>query len=369
MATMSPPISPEPSETRPRAGTAMSHNSTRSRRSNSSASKFELTETHKDKKRLNTKADPSRAINEATPVEQAQEETTQENLRMMAHKDNDGNIIADPDRSNPTRHRMERPLDTIRSFQAAAEGTSSRRSSYTSRPGSQMGFNGDGPGSHRASYYSQNGYSPQRPRVPPAGGYYRNSSYGNFGPQSAVEESPGASQMYARPPMRQQSYPHAGPPNGYYNGAQNGYHHGYQNGYSNGESPVSAHGQQQSYDAMTSGSEEYGKSTNPSSQNSSYDQLHKLRTKPEDFPQENPYAKEISFNQVSPTPAFSPYGMGHGHRGQQITPPPVPSQHFLPPSTNNPRQPIKLNSTAEITPPTSPKKSSWIKRRFSKRAS
>lgn len=43
--------------------------------------------------------------------------------------------IADPDRSNPTRYRLERPLDTIRSFQAAAEGTSySRRPSYSSRP-------------------------------------------------------------------------------------------------------------------------------------------------------------------------------------------------------------------------------------------
>lgn len=41
---------------------------------------------------------------------------------------------ADPDRSNPTRHRLERPLDTIRSFNAAAEGTSSRRSSFNNRP-------------------------------------------------------------------------------------------------------------------------------------------------------------------------------------------------------------------------------------------
>lgn len=32
------------------------------------------------------------------------------------------NIAADPDRSNPTRPRMERPLDTIRSFEAAIDG-------------------------------------------------------------------------------------------------------------------------------------------------------------------------------------------------------------------------------------------------------
>ena len=45
---------------------------------------------------------------------------------------------ADPDRSNPTRNRMERPLDTIRSFHAAAEGTTSHRGSYTSRPGTRI---------------------------------------------------------------------------------------------------------------------------------------------------------------------------------------------------------------------------------------
>jgi hypothetical protein len=360
MTTMSPPISPQPSETRPRAATAMSFSSQRSRRSNSSANKLELTESSKDKKRLNTKADPSRAMNEATPVEQAQEESTVEDLRKIMHKDNDGNVITDPDRSNPTRHRMERPLDTIRAFHAAAEGTSTRRSSYTSRPGSQIGWNGDM--NRRASYYSQNGYSPQRPRMSPAGGYYRNSSYG-FGPQSAVEESPGASQMYARPPVRQQTYPHAGPPTAY--------HNGYQPGHSNGESPISLHAHQQSYDAMTSGSEEFGKSTNPSSQNSSFDQLHQLRTKPEDFPQENPYAKEIQFNQGPPTQLL-PYGMREGSHGQQVQAPAAPSKQSAPLPANDPRQPIKLNgmsTTADITPPASPKKQSWIKRRFSKRAS
>lgn len=36
--------------------------------------------------------------------------------------------IADPDRSNPTRSRWERPLDTIRSFEAAIDGNYSRKS-------------------------------------------------------------------------------------------------------------------------------------------------------------------------------------------------------------------------------------------------
>lgn len=36
---------------------------------------------------------------------------------------------ADPDRSNPTRSRWERPLDTIRSFEAAIDGNYARKSS------------------------------------------------------------------------------------------------------------------------------------------------------------------------------------------------------------------------------------------------
>ena len=65
----------------------------------------------------------------------------------MEHRDAEGNIIseldrplkreytsdtlvADPDRSNPTRPRLERPLDTIRSFEAAIDGSYSRRASY-----------------------------------------------------------------------------------------------------------------------------------------------------------------------------------------------------------------------------------------------
>ncbi|KAK9331380.1 hypothetical protein V1520DRAFT_291222 [Lipomyces starkeyi] len=40
----------------------------------------------------------------------------------MHMRDMFGNVIEDPDRSNPTRSRNERPLDTIRSFEYAATG-------------------------------------------------------------------------------------------------------------------------------------------------------------------------------------------------------------------------------------------------------
>lgn len=45
----------------------------------------------------------------------------------MAHSVN--TLAGDPDRSNPTRSRMERPLDTIRSFEAAIDASYKRRSS------------------------------------------------------------------------------------------------------------------------------------------------------------------------------------------------------------------------------------------------
>lgn len=47
-------------------------------------------------------------------------------------------VTADPDLSNPTRSRMERPLDTIRSFEAAVEGTYNSRKTVPSRPGMSL---------------------------------------------------------------------------------------------------------------------------------------------------------------------------------------------------------------------------------------
>jgi hypothetical protein len=74
------------------------------------------------------------------------EQTTIASLRGAQHLDINGNpisksrdfvlswthaynFIADPDLSNPTRPRMERPLDTIRSFERAIDNGYKRRSS------------------------------------------------------------------------------------------------------------------------------------------------------------------------------------------------------------------------------------------------
>ncbi|KHN98495.1 uncharacterized protein MAM_03619 [Metarhizium album ARSEF 1941] len=106
---------------KPRSYSIQSHKTHRS-----SGSKHEFHETHEEKeaKRLHSKADPTLAMNEAEPsmVAAMKSERTQVSLRSMRHKDAWGNPIADPDKSNPTRNRWERPLDTIRSFEAAIDG-------------------------------------------------------------------------------------------------------------------------------------------------------------------------------------------------------------------------------------------------------
>ncbi|KAI9927259.1 hypothetical protein ASPWEDRAFT_46719 [Aspergillus wentii DTO 134E9] len=68
---------------------------------------------------ISTKADPNVAMNEAQPMANIGGSTF--SLRAIQHLDREGRIIAEPDISNPTRHRFERPLDTIRSFEAAIE--------------------------------------------------------------------------------------------------------------------------------------------------------------------------------------------------------------------------------------------------------
>jgi len=80
------------------------------------------------------------------------ETTTLGSLREAQHKDVNGNVIGtyplalgcrglltatavDPDLSNPTRPRLERPLDTIRAFEKAIDNGYKRRSTYTKSSG------------------------------------------------------------------------------------------------------------------------------------------------------------------------------------------------------------------------------------------
>merc|ERR1712110_1130948 len=86
------------------------------------------------------------------------EKATMESLRNVQHKDSNGNVITEPDLSNPTRPRWERPLDTIRSFERAIDGGYKRRS--VSRSESYTYTNHDQ--SRRSSYYGGNNYDSGR---------------------------------------------------------------------------------------------------------------------------------------------------------------------------------------------------------------
>ena len=135
--------------------------------SSGSIPKIDTTETAKDKEfyHMKTKADPTQALNEAQPGKFPTRNPTQcsanlwQRLSMLLRPQPSSQsatlntamqrvislvrcrhslyaqvvantYTADPDRSNPTRPRMERPLDTIRSFEAAIDGSYSRRASF-----------------------------------------------------------------------------------------------------------------------------------------------------------------------------------------------------------------------------------------------
>ncbi|KAF8245962.1 hypothetical protein K440DRAFT_381131 [Wilcoxina mikolae CBS 423.85] len=80
------------------------------------------------KNKMTSTADPSRAITELQPF-QVNQEKPRQGLSQFSHKDVWGREIKEPDLTNPTRNRWERPLDTIRSFQESID-RGYRRSYY-----------------------------------------------------------------------------------------------------------------------------------------------------------------------------------------------------------------------------------------------
>ncbi|CAN8099471.1 unnamed protein product [Discula destructiva] len=151
-----------------------------------------LFETHREKeaKRLHSKADPTMALSEVEPgVVAAQTEQTMDNLRAMQHTDTAGNVITEPDQSNPTRWRYERPLDTIRSFENAIR---KRDRSSLMPPGdneSVMSYN------IRSSYYGNGTGTPGR---------YQHASYYSDVRSSRPQSGTWDYQQYP-PPQQQQS--------------------------------------------------------------------------------------------------------------------------------------------------------------------
>ncbi|KAI9927752.1 hypothetical protein ASPWEDRAFT_551961 [Aspergillus wentii DTO 134E9] len=375
MASPQPGASPRRSR-----GFSFSGRSERSHRSSGSGNlsnkdKVHLTESHEDKVRrnLHTKADPTVAMSEAQPMAVALEKSNLGSLRAIQHKDQYGNPIVEPDISNPTRPRFERPLDTIRSFEAAIYGP------ITSRPTSYVKTdNGSTPGeySKRGSYFGApngNGYSrgyenaygrpnPSRPNsyidnqmAAQADAYY---PYNNNGYSNGYGNG-------GRPRRRHSPRSNLNPEQAVYNHpAQNGYHHGPQRSH---DTTAAASG---------SSTEPWNNSTNPSSVNSSLDQLQQQQQQQQQQrQQQQKIAESYGFSGFGPEPNLA-----------NNAAPPAPRHTFgqAPPSTDpNAGGPVGgVPPTATPAAPalgnrrslrkstnlseTGDKRKSWFKRKFTK---
>ncbi|KAI9830766.1 MAG: hypothetical protein M1826_004399 [Phylliscum demangeonii] len=285
--TGSPPAERPQAWPRTRSRLSFSSNkSAKSLASSPSVRKADLRETtaEKSRNRLQSKADPSLAIHEVEPsIAATTQKSNLESLRAIQHRDTKGNIIADPDRSNPTRSRWERPLDTIRSFEAAIDDASARRQSrvvgvylllapsdiVSAQANARVASSAEVPG-RRSSYhqaphhYHQNSYAS---RVATDLGYYANRTGGSrVGNPTDHNAGP-----YQHPPSRPrfggriatETPPPPPPPP----------HHG---GSYPGHAVYPSPAYQRSYDTVTSASgtgsnntETWNTSTDPSSENSS----------------------------------------------------------------------------------------------------
>lgn len=357
------PTQPGQQQQRPRAKSAFSFHSHKSAGSNGH-NKLNLTESHEEKesRRLHSKADPSMALSEAEPSAVATGAgTSLAPIRAIQHRDSQGNPIADPDRSNPTRSRWERPLDTIRSFEAAIDGN--YRKSFIRTDSSDTVSNYGGGYNRRSSYFG--GAQDDRPRYAPNGGR----------PMSHRPESTYADNRYNRA-GRPDSYfageNSAGPSHGYYPNRARYPRTASEPQFNNNHGVYPVPGNQQSYETVTtasgSGSDPIGYSTDPSSENSSVDRI------PQQVPQET-----YGFSGFGATPQFVP--PGSDLNGQSI----VKNYSTERPANSYPQQgppvpnklgkqaPMKLGETSGNAgpppaqrPEAGEKRKSWLGKRFSK---
>ncbi|KAI5867041.1 hypothetical protein GGS23DRAFT_302615 [Durotheca rogersii] len=323
------PVRPAPPTSQPsqsadpqkphRKSRAFSFHSDRSHKSEGSAShhKVDLHETSAEKhaRRLHGKSDPLMALTESEPAMDAQDGggINPAPLRSIQHKDVYGNPITDPDRSNPTRSRSERPLDTIRAFEAAIDGGYNRKSMLRSESESVLNWD------RRASYYG----TTTTPRFP-QDSYYGARSNSAPRPESAMYDT-------------RQSVVMSGPREGYRDGnnqnGRNRYARMQSDPYMNGRGPVDRNvypmpNNHRSYETVASGSgsgstgEPAGYQTDPtSSDNSSIDRrLPPKRQEPAndygiDFGQPSQAPSLIAGNGSAPPPAPPPSALRRDNGG------------------------------------------------------
>ncbi|KAL4926956.1 uncharacterized protein BDV17DRAFT_268330 [Aspergillus undulatus] len=310
-------------------------------------------------------------------------------LRSMQHKDQYGNIISEPDLSNPTRPRFERPLDTIRSFEAAIYGQyASNRMSYAQTGEDVPPTPGDY--SRRSSYYnpyshghnrqySDRGYPNSRPNYSRPNSYYDNGNgyYNGGGPSESYPYNQGGGR---RP--RQHHRGHSDHPS--YTNQQNG--HGYpQNGYAqNGYYKSSDNVTVASPSGSGSTPDQWANSTDPSSINSSLDQFQQQQQLQQQQQQEQQaIAESYGFQGFGAGPnineqTFASNAAGKAPYGQAPTPaPPVHDpnaggpvggpplvagrRHLQRKSMHQPQQSVSSDAGDNGN-----KRKSWFKRTFSK---
>ncbi|KAK2073019.1 hypothetical protein P8C59_007333 [Phyllachora maydis] len=331
-----------------RRSRGFSFRSEKSHKSSDSAAKVVWSETHQEKesKRLHSKADPSLAMNEAEPsAVAATVRSSLASLRNMQHKDFAGNPITEPDLSNPTRSRWERPLDTIRSFEAAVDGGYNNRKSYFGPDNESLAT-----WNRRSTYYGGNGGRSND-------GFAASRPQSMFRPQSQHEFR---QSMWQRGSYVDQN-----------EGANNGY--GY---YGNGQPPPPPpqHGFRRGNPRMTSDPSIMAPRQAPNVENSSVDrmQAHLPKREPEPV---NDYGIGFS-NTSSDQPAafsvgYAPDGNGAPSSNYQLATgpgyevkPPVPQKENA--VLRKPTAPVAVAAKRPTPAATPEKRKSWLSRRFSK---
>ncbi|PSK60534.1 hypothetical protein B9Z65_684 [Elsinoe australis] len=292
-----------------------------------------------------SKANPNAALQESQPSSRnVMEKVTLDSIRGVQLKDAQGNPITEPDLSNPTRPRWERPLDTIRSFEKAIDGDYSRRSHQRSQ----------------SEYDPQNNYASRRSSyMGGPGGMRQNASSSYYGRPDSQFDNYGAA-----PPAPRQRFGRGMSEGGMGRGNYNGYgapQYGHHNG---------------SYESDSTSP--WMNSTDPSSQNSSFERLHGAHGgKPGQSPEHsygmndgygnNTIQEETDAYGYPPAPPHK-NGLGSPQHRNEQQPPRVPIKlgGAGGESERIPNQGGQLPSTARTPTEKADKRKSWLGRRFSK---
>lgn len=303
----------EPVQPAHRRGLSFNSGKSSSHQSSGSKSKIDV----KQSTKMTTHADPTLAMSELQPSAMALEKSNLQSLRGVQYKDRFGNPITEPDLSNPTRHRFERPLETIRSFEAAISGTySQRRQSYVRADESTQGGYSR-PDSYIAGGGQGNGYNR---------GYDMNGQYGR-GNQSRPDsyiDAYGGNNQYPRGQRHNQRA------NGdqWYGSSQQGYGHQYA-----GYPPNDVNASPSGSGSGNLSADQLAQSTDPSSVNSSMDHLQN-RAKPGMQPSGDAYGfngfggePQLDYSQHygNDQAGYADYPVQHGYAQEADYGAPVPA--------------------------------------------